>query len=138
MRPLSQNDTLLRRTTATKSGVLRAVARASRQHAMGRMRRAMETMRMAFQPIVDTQRRCVFGYETLLMFLVRNVHDSSVRQRLIQTIMSLRTGMRMLVIAEGVEVTEECRWLRELGCRFMQGYLFARPGPPFPRVETFT
>jgi EAL domain-containing protein (putative c-di-GMP-specific phosphodiesterase class I) len=31
------------------------------------------------------------------------------------------------VIAEGIEVTEQARWLADLGCRFGQGYLFARP-----------
>ena len=39
------------------------------------------------------------------------------------------------LVAEGVETAEEYRTLRELGVRYMQGYLLARPGfETFPRV----
>jgi predicted signal transduction protein with EAL and GGDEF domain len=31
------------------------------------------------------------------------------------------------VIAEGIEHTAQARWLADLGCRFGQGYLYARP-----------
>jgi len=31
------------------------------------------------------------------------------------------------VVAEGIETREQYRLLRQLGCRFGQGYLFARP-----------
>ena len=33
----------------------------------------------------------------------------------------------MDVVAEGIETCEEYLLLRQLGCRFGQGYLFARP-----------
>ena len=32
-------------------------------------------------------------------------------------------------VAEGVETDEELRWLRELGCDAVQGYLLGRPAP---------
>jgi EAL domain-containing protein (putative c-di-GMP-specific phosphodiesterase class I) len=35
----------------------------------------------------------------------------------------------MDVVAEGIETYEQYRLLRELGCRYGQGYLFARPLP---------
>jgi EAL domain-containing protein (putative c-di-GMP-specific phosphodiesterase class I) len=38
----------------------------------------------------------------------------------------------MLVVAEGVETTQECDLLVALGCDFLQGYLLAKPGKPFP------
>lgn len=72
------------------------------------------------------------------MFLVRNIHECRTRQRLIATIMSFRKGLDMNVIAEGVELPAECRQLQGLECRLMQGFLFARPGPPFPAVESFS
>jgi EAL domain-containing protein (putative c-di-GMP-specific phosphodiesterase class I) len=72
------------------------------------------------------------------MFLVRNVHECSARQRLIQTIMAICTGMGMRIIAEGVEIAAEYRQLQAFECRLMQGYLFAKPGLPFPAVEPFS
>jgi EAL domain-containing protein (putative c-di-GMP-specific phosphodiesterase class I) len=72
------------------------------------------------------------------MFLVRNVHESRTRQRLIATIMAFRAGMNMNVIAEGVELPGERRQLQALDCRLMQGFLFAKPGPGFPTVEAFS
>ncbi len=48
---------------------------------------------------------------------------------------SLSHDMGMLVVAEGVETAEERDTLIELGCELLQGYLFAKPGPPFPQVR---
>lgn len=64
--------------------------------------------------------------------LVRNVHQSDIRKRLIGSMTALCSQMRMRVVAEGVEVVEERDSVREIGCELLQGYLFAKPGPPFP------
>jgi EAL domain-containing protein (putative c-di-GMP-specific phosphodiesterase class I) len=69
------------------------------------------------------------------MSLVRNVHQSDVRQRLIASMTSLCKEMGMKVVAEGVETTEERACVLGVGCDLLQGYLFAKPGPPFPTVE---
>lgn len=69
------------------------------------------------------------------MSLVRNVHQSDVRRRLIASMTSLCKEMQMLVVAEGVEVAEESGSVESAGCDLQQGYLFAKPGPPFPTVE---
>jgi EAL domain-containing protein (putative c-di-GMP-specific phosphodiesterase class I)/CheY-like chemotaxis protein len=66
------------------------------------------------------------------MSLVRNVHQSDVRQRLIGSMTRLCNEMDMQVVAEGVEVLAERDTVRGLGCTLLQGYLFAKPGPPFP------
>jgi len=42
--------------------------------------------------------------------------------------------MGMLVVAEGVETVRECETLLEIGCDLLQGFLFARPSPPFPAI----
>ena len=43
--------------------------------------------------------------------------------------------MGMQVVAEGVETAEERDCVLECGCNLLQGYLFSRPGPPFPAAE---
>jgi diguanylate cyclase (GGDEF)-like protein len=44
-----------------------------------------------------------------------------------RAIVDLGRTLGLEVIAEGIEATEQARWLADLGCRFGQGYLFARP-----------
>lgn len=68
------------------------------------------------------------------MSLVRDVHISSTKQKVIRSMTSLCRDMDMLVVAEGVETREERDALVELGCDLFQGYLFAKPGPAFPLV----
>jgi EAL domain-containing protein (putative c-di-GMP-specific phosphodiesterase class I)/serine/threonine protein kinase/ActR/RegA family two-component response regulator len=72
------------------------------------------------------------------MSLVRNVHQSEVRQRLVGAMTSVAKEMGMRVIAEGVELLEERDVVHGCGCELMQGYLFAKPGHPFPRVDRTT
>jgi len=72
------------------------------------------------------------------MSLVRNVHQSAIRRRLIGSMTALCKEMGMRVVAEGVEVIEEVQSLQRIGCDLLQGYLFAKPGPPFPAVKTFS
>ncbi len=47
--------------------------------------------------------------------------------QIVRTIIELARVLRMDVVAEGVETCEQYRLLRQMGCRFGQGYLFARP-----------
>jgi EAL domain-containing protein (putative c-di-GMP-specific phosphodiesterase class I) len=68
------------------------------------------------------------------MSLVRNVHQSPVRQRLVQSMTSLCKEMKIQVVAEGVETIDEEACVRSAGCDLLQGYLYAKPGPPFPEV----
>jgi EAL domain-containing protein (putative c-di-GMP-specific phosphodiesterase class I) len=69
------------------------------------------------------------------MSLIRGVDRSSIRQRLVGSMTSLCKEMGMSVIAEGVETVAEHDCVRGLGCDLLQGYLFAKPGPPFPHVD---
>ena len=45
-----------------------------------------------------------------------------------RTIVELARVLGMDVVAEGIETLEQYDLLRQLGCRFGQGYLFSRPG----------
>jgi EAL domain-containing protein (putative c-di-GMP-specific phosphodiesterase class I) len=66
------------------------------------------------------------------MSLVRDAHKSDIRQRLIGSMTTVCKEMGIQVVAEGVEVVEERDSVLGLGCTLLQGYLFAKPGPPFP------
>jgi len=41
----------------------------------------------------------------------------------------------MRAVCEGIETREELRVVAALGVSLVQGYLLARPGPPFPKVS---
>jgi EAL domain-containing protein (putative c-di-GMP-specific phosphodiesterase class I) len=69
------------------------------------------------------------------MSLVRNVHQSAIRHRLVESMTSLCKEMSMQVVAEGIELREERESVRSSGCDLLQGYLFAKPGPPFPLAD---
>jgi EAL domain-containing protein (putative c-di-GMP-specific phosphodiesterase class I) len=47
--------------------------------------------------------------------------------QIVRTIIELARVLGMDVVAEGIETLEQYRLLRQLGCRFGQGFLFARP-----------
>jgi len=68
------------------------------------------------------------------MSLVRNVHQEPTKQRLIRSMVSLCREMSIQVVAEGVETVEERDVVVDLGCDLLQGYLFAKPGKPFPQA----
>ncbi|MEA2319343.1 MAG: hypothetical protein QOD44_3532 [Solirubrobacteraceae bacterium] len=51
-------------------------------------------------------------------------------QAIVEAIISMARGLRVDVIAEGVEDAEQAGILRALGCRRVQGFLYARPMPP--------
>ncbi len=68
------------------------------------------------------------------MSLVRNLHASPVRRRLVASMVDACRDLGSNVVAEGIESQEELRVLRELGCELFQGYLFAKPAPTFERA----
>ena len=48
---------------------------------------------------------------------------------IVHAIISLARGLRLQVIAEGVETNEQLAFLREHGCHQVQGFLFSQPVP---------
>ncbi|HEY6077891.1 MAG TPA: EAL domain-containing protein [Polyangiaceae bacterium] len=68
------------------------------------------------------------------MSLVRDIHVTSTKQKVVRSMTALSKDMGMIVVAEGVETTEERDCLVDLGCDLLQGFLFAKPGPAFPGV----
>lgn len=49
--------------------------------------------------------------------------------QIVRTIIELARVLGLDVVAEGIETREQYHLLRDLGCRFGQGYLFAKPMP---------
>jgi len=47
--------------------------------------------------------------------------------QIVRTIIELARVLEMDVVAEGIETREQYRLLRQMGCRFGQGFLFAQP-----------
>jgi EAL domain-containing protein (putative c-di-GMP-specific phosphodiesterase class I) len=58
---------------------------------------------------------------------VGRMTDGDQPLQIVRTIIELARVLGMDVVAEGIETCEQYRLLRQLGCRFGQGYLFARP-----------
>jgi EAL domain-containing protein (putative c-di-GMP-specific phosphodiesterase class I) len=57
--------------------------------------------------------------------LGRDPQDSPI----VSTVVSLAAALGLVAIAEGVETTTQVEELRRVGCRYAQGYYFARPQP---------
>jgi cAMP-dependent protein kinase regulator len=70
--------------------------------------------------------------------LVRDIDRDQVKQDLVRAMLEVCRDMNVQVICGGVETASERDTLLHLGADFMQGYLFARPGPPFPSVDLST
>jgi EAL domain-containing protein (putative c-di-GMP-specific phosphodiesterase class I) len=66
------------------------------------------------------------------MSLVREIHQSPIKQKLFGSFATLCRELNTELIAEGVERPEERDCLNALGGDLYQGYLFARPGRGFP------
>jgi EAL domain-containing protein (putative c-di-GMP-specific phosphodiesterase class I)/CheY-like chemotaxis protein len=66
------------------------------------------------------------------MSLVRDIDQSHTKEALVRSMASVCKELGMLVVAEGVETPAERDLLVSLGCDFLQGYLLAKPGRPFP------
>lgn len=74
------------------------------------------------------------AYLKIDMALVRDVHQKTVSQRMVRAILEMGQSLGADVVAEGVEKDPEADALRDLGVRWAQGYLFARPVDPYAEV----
>jgi EAL domain-containing protein (putative c-di-GMP-specific phosphodiesterase class I) len=70
-------------------------------------------------------------YLKIDMGLVRDVHLKRPSQQIIKAIVDMGTGVGATVIAEGIQTQEEASAILDLGIRYGQGYLFARPIDPY-------
>lgn len=61
---------------------------------------------------------------------VEGIASDEVDRKIVAAIVALANSVGMSVVAEGVETAAQARILGELGVDYLQGFLFARPGPP--------
>ncbi len=61
---------------------------------------------------------------------VRDITNGELEAEMIIPIIALGHSMKLRVLAEGVEIEEQLRYLREQGCDEAQGYIYSRPLPP--------
>jgi EAL domain-containing protein (putative c-di-GMP-specific phosphodiesterase class I)/CheY-like chemotaxis protein len=71
------------------------------------------------------------------MSIVRGIDRSATKQKMLGSIIRLCNDLKIQLIAEGIETPSERDAVVGLGGDLCQGYLFARPGKPFP-VPTWT
>lgn len=72
-------------------------------------------------------------YLKIATSLTHYVDRGSLKQRLLKMLLLFAKEAKCKTIAEGVERREEFRVIKKAGVDFGQGYLFARPGKPFPK-----
>lgn len=60
---------------------------------------------------------------------VMGISDGKVQSPVILAIISIAKGLRLNLIAEGVETSTQLRYLEEAGCQTIQGYYFHKPMP---------
>ena len=58
---------------------------------------------------------------------VQEMGEREESTRIVETVLALARNLRMQVVAEGIERLEHAERLKELGCEYGQGFLYARP-----------
>jgi EAL domain-containing protein (putative c-di-GMP-specific phosphodiesterase class I)/putative methionine-R-sulfoxide reductase with GAF domain len=68
--------------------------------------------------------------------LIRGIDQDRTRRALVRSVLAFAREVGTSVIAEGIETSRELEVLRDVGVNLVQGYLLARPGPPWPSIAT--
>ena len=67
--------------------------------------------------------------------LIANLHGEIRLRKLVTSLVKLCEALGAKVVAEGIETAEEMRAVIDTGAQYGQGYLFARPALPAPKVD---
>jgi len=60
---------------------------------------------------------------------IRKLNEDRSSGAIVQAVLTLARALDLDVTAEGIETAEQAEYLREAGCRYGQGFYFARPQP---------
>ena len=64
------------------------------------------------------------------MKFIRNMQKDEKSMKLVELILDIAKFLKVPVIAEGVETSEQLKLLKDRGCDIIQGYYFSKPVPP--------
>ena len=72
-----------------------------------------------------------FPFHTLKIdrSFVNDLHANSQDMAIVNAVITLGKGLNLNVVAEGVETEELWDLLKDIGCEYIQGYLFSKPLP---------
>ena len=71
--------------------------------------------------------------------LVHDVARHSIKREIAGALIDMAARLRIATIAEGIERPDDFAWVADRGADYVQGFLFARPGPePVTAVEPRT
>lgn len=125
--------------------VLELTERASLQNMNGAREKITRLRALGYRIAVDDLGAGYAGLTSLALLhpeivkidmeLVRNIHCTPTKHKLVAAVITLCRELGADVIAEGIENIDEFRALASIGCDLMQGYYFARPGAPYPAVQ---
>ncbi|MBA2780884.1 putative bifunctional diguanylate cyclase/phosphodiesterase [Billgrantia kenyensis] len=60
---------------------------------------------------------------------IRSLPDDPADAAIVSAVLAMARGLSLDVVAEGVETQGQLEFLQQAGCRLVQGFLYARPGP---------
>ncbi|KAA0013194.1 EAL domain-containing protein [Billgrantia pellis] len=60
---------------------------------------------------------------------IRSLPDDPADAAIVSAVLAMARGLGLDVVAEGVETQGQLDFLQQAGCRLVQGFLYARPGP---------
>ncbi|MEO6259453.1 MAG: EAL domain-containing protein [Thermoanaerobaculia bacterium] len=63
---------------------------------------------------------------------VQGIETSEADRAIVSAVIGMARGLRLRVVAEGVETEPQLAFLEQEGCEEVQGYLFGRPSPTLP------
>jgi EAL domain-containing protein (putative c-di-GMP-specific phosphodiesterase class I) len=67
--------------------------------------------------------------------MVRNINHDPLKKEIVKAMVQIGKNINADVIAEGIETEDELKVLLDLGLIYGQGFLFARPAPPFTNAD---
>ena len=66
---------------------------------------------------------------------IDRMFNNTTQNSIIKNIIDMAHTMKMVVVAEGVEKSDQVSFLAQTQCDYIQGYYFGRPEPPATAIR---